>query len=81
MQKKFIIIDNDRLLNNLIEEQVSSVFEKNFNIKFLKTYNIHSLNELDNIDLLIVNSIFIRDNHNIFKKLNNEKKIKNYNYV
>ena len=76
MQKKFIIIDNDRLLNNLIEEQVSSVFEKNFNIKFLKTYNIHSLNELDNIDLLIVNSIFIRDNHNIFKKLNNEKKSK-----
>ena len=76
MQKKFIIIDDDRLLNNLIEEQVSSAFEKNFNIKFLKSYNIHSLNELDNIDLLIVNFIFIRDNHNIFKNLDNEKKSK-----
>ena len=30
MQKKFVIIDNDVLLNDLIEEQVSIVFEKNF---------------------------------------------------
>ena len=37
MQKKFVIIDNDVLFNDLIEEQVSIVFEKNFNIKFLKT--------------------------------------------
>ena len=28
MQKKFVIIDNDRLLNDLIEEQVSIVFRK-----------------------------------------------------
>ena len=55
MQKKFVIIDNDVLLNDLIEEQVSIVFEKNFNIKFLKTYNINSLNLLDTIDLIIVN--------------------------
>ena len=36
MQKKFVIIDNDALLNDLIEEQISIVFEKNFNIKFFK---------------------------------------------
>ena len=69
MQKKFVIIDNDVLLNDLIEEQVSIVFEKNFNIKFLKTYNINSLNELDTIDLIIVNFKFIKDNYNIFDKL------------
>ena len=34
MQKKFVIIDNDQPLNDLIEEQVSIVFEKSFNIKF-----------------------------------------------
>ena len=55
MQKKFVIINNDRQLSDLIEEQVSLVFENNFNIKFLKTYNINSLNELDTIDLIIVN--------------------------
>ena len=60
MQKEFIIIDNDNLLGNLIEEQVSSVFEKNFNIKFLKSYDINILNELNTIDLVIVNFIFIR---------------------
>ena len=41
MQKKFVIIDNDILLNDLIEEQVSIVFEKNFNVKFLKNYKNH----------------------------------------
>ena len=55
MQKKFVIIDNDNLLKDLIEEQVSSIFEKNFSIKFLKNYNIKNPNELDTIDLIIVN--------------------------
>ena len=36
MQKKFVIFDNDVLFNDLIEEQVSIVFEKNFDIKFVK---------------------------------------------
>ena len=65
MQKKFVIIDNDLLLIDLIEEQVSIVLEKNFNIKFLKTYNINSLNVLDTIDLIIVNFKFIKDNYNV----------------
>ena len=76
MQKKFVIIDNDVLLNDLIEEQVSIVFEKNFNIKFLKTYNINSLNVLDTIDLIIVNFKFIKDNYNILINLAYEKKSK-----
>ena len=76
MQKKFVIIDNDVLLNNLIEEQVSIVFEKNFNIKFLKTYNINSLSELDAIDLIIVNFKFIKDDNNILINLANENKTK-----
>ena len=80
MQKKFVIIDNDVLLNNLIEEQVSIVFEKNFNIKFLKTYNINSLDVLGTIDLIIANFKYIKDNYNIFINLANEKKIKNYYY-
>ena len=50
MQKKFVIINNDVLLNDLIEEQISLVFKKNFNINFLKTFNINSLNELNTID-------------------------------
>ena len=33
MQKKFVIIDDDKLLNNLIEEQLSIVFKKNALIK------------------------------------------------
>ena len=74
MQKKFVIIDNDALFNNLIEEQVSKVFEKNFNIKFLKTYNINSLNVLDTIDLIIVNFKLIKDSYNILINLANEKK-------
>ena len=76
MQKKFVIIDNDNLLKNLIEEQLLSVFEKNFSVKFIKNYNVNSLNEIDTIDLVIVNFIFIRDNHNIFKDLENKKKTK-----
>ena len=76
MQKEFIIIDNDDLLSNLIEEQVSKVFEENFNIKFLKSYNIDILDNLDIIDLVIVNFIFIREYYNIFKNLENEKKSK-----
>ena len=73
MQKKFVIIDNDVLLNDLIEEQVSIVFEKNFNIKFLKTYNINSLNVLDTIDLIIINFKFIKDNYNILINLQMKK--------
>ena len=76
MQKKFVIINNDTLLNNLIEEQVSIVFENIFNIHFLKTENIKSLNEFDTIDLIIVNFNFIKDNYNILVNLENEKKSK-----
>ena len=76
MQKKFVIIDNDVLLNDLIEEQVSIVFEKNLNIKFIKTYKFDSLNVLDTIDLIIVNFKFIKDNYNILINLANEKKSK-----
>ena len=43
MQKQFIIMDDDNLLNNLIEEQVTSVFEKNFSIRFFKSNNINIL--------------------------------------
>ena len=76
MQKKFVIIDNDVLFNDLIEEQVSIVFEKNFDIKFLKTYNIKCLNVLDTVDLIIINFKFIKDNYNILINLANEKKSK-----
>ena len=76
MQKKFIIIDNDRLLNDLIEEQLLTVFKKNFNIKFFKSYNINSLNEFDKIDLIIVNFIFIKDIYNTLTDLEKEKKSK-----
>ena len=76
MQKKFVIINNDVLLNDLIEEQISLVFKKNFNINFLKTFNINSLNELNTIDLIIVNFKVIKDNHNILINLINEKKSK-----
>ena len=76
MQKKFVIIDNDVLFNDLIEEQVSIVFEKNFNVKFLKTHDINCLNALDAIDLIIVNFKFIRDNYNILINSANEKKSK-----
>ena len=76
MQKKFVIIDNDVLFNDLIEEQVSIVFEKNFDIKFLKTYNIKCLNVLDTVDLIIINFKFIKDNYNILINLANDKKSK-----
>ena len=76
MQKKFVIIDNDVLLNDLIEEQVSIVFEKNFNIKFLKTYDINTLIELDTIDLIIINFKFINDNYNTLIHIANDKKSK-----
>ena len=75
MQKKFVIIDNDVQLNNLIEEQVTSIFEKNFQIKFFKTFDMVSLNQLETIDLIIVNFKFVKENHNILINLN-EKKIK-----
>lgn len=76
MQKKFVIIDDDRLFNNLIEEQLSIVFEKNFNIKFIKIHNINSLYKLDAIDLIIVNFKFLKDNYYISTNLENEKKSK-----
>ena len=76
MQKKFIIIDNDRLLNDLIEEQLLTVFNENFNIKFFKSYDINSLNEFDKIDLIIVNFIFIKNIYNILTDLEKEKKSK-----
>ena len=55
MQKKFIIFDDDRLLNDLIEEQVSIVFENNFHIKFLKSDNINIISEHVDVDLIIIN--------------------------
>ena len=76
MQKKFVIISNDSLLNDLIEEQVSIVFEKSLNIKFFKTFTIKSLCEFDTIDLIIVNYIFIKDNYNSLINLEDEKKSK-----
>ena len=76
MQKKFVIIDDDILLSSLIEEQVSIVFKKNFNIKFIKTHDIKSVYELNIIDLIIVNFKFIKDNYNILTNLENEKQSK-----
>ena len=74
MQKQFIIIDDDNLLNNLIEEQVTSVFEKNFSIKFFKSNNINCLSEIDKLDLVIANFCFITNNHNVFKDLEDKRK-------
>ena len=76
MQKKFVIIDNDRLLNDLVVEQMSIVFENFFNIKFFKSYCTNVINELDTIDLTIVNFKFIKDNFNVLTKLENKKKSK-----
>ena len=76
MQKKFTIIDNDRLLIDLIEEQVLTVFNKYFNVKFFKSYNINSLDEFDKVDLIIVNFTFIKDINNILRVLEKEKKSK-----
>ena len=76
MQKKFTIIDNDRLLIDLIEEQVLTVFKKYFNVKFFKSYNINSLHEFDKVDLIIVNFTFIKDINNILRILEKEKKSK-----
>ena len=76
MQKKFTIIDNDRLLVDLIEEQVLTVFNKYFNVKFFKSHNINSLDEFDKVDLIIVNFTFIKDINNILRILEKEKKSK-----
>ena len=73
MQKKFVIIDNDVQLINLIEEQVSSIFKKNFQIKFFKTFDIVGLNQLEIIDLIIVNFKFVKENHNTLINLNEKK--------
>ena len=76
MQKKFVIIDNDKLLNNLVVEQLSTIFEKFFNIKFFKSYCTNVISELDTIDLTIVNFKFIKNNSNILTELENKKKSK-----
>ena len=76
MQKKFVIIENDRLLNDLIVEQISVVFENLFNIKFLGSYNTDVIKEFDTIDLTIVNFKFIKDNSNLLTDLENKKKSK-----
>ena len=76
MQKKFVIIDNDRLLNNLVVEQLSIIFENFFNIKFFKSYCANIISELDTIDLTIVNFKFIKNNFNILTELENKKKSK-----
>lgn len=76
MQKKFILIDSDKLLNDLIQEQLLTVFEKNFNIKFFKSYDFNSLYEFDKIDLIIINFKFIKDSYKILTDLENKKKSK-----
>ena len=76
MQKKFTIIDNDRLLSDLIEEQVLTVFKKTFNVKFFKSYDINSLNDFNKIDLIIINFMFIKDINNILSDLEKQKKSK-----
>ena len=76
MQKKFFIIDNDKLLNDLIQQQVLTIFEKHFNLKFFKGDNIDILNEFDEIDLVILNFTFIEDNYKFLTYLENEKKSK-----
>ena len=76
MQKKFVIIDNDKLLNNLVVEQLSIIFEKFFNIKFFKSYCTNVISKLDTIDLTIVNFKFIKNNSNILTELENKKKSK-----
>ncbi len=73
MQKKFVIIDDNKLLADLIEEQVSIIFKNFFTIKFLKDYNTKNFNE---IDLLIINFKFIKNNSIILNNLENEKKLK-----
>ncbi|MDC3063453.1 winged helix-turn-helix domain-containing protein [Alphaproteobacteria bacterium] len=76
MQKKFVIIENDKLLNDLIVQQMPIVFENYFNIKFLKSYNINVVSEFNTIDLTIVNFKFIKDDSNILLDLENRKKSK-----
>ena len=76
MQKKFVIINNDKLLNDLIEKQISIVFKNFFDIKFLKNHDVKGLNELDKMDLIIVNFNFIRDNYNLLTYLEDKKKSK-----
>ena len=76
MQKKFVIINNDKLLDDLIEEQISIVFKNFFDIKFLKNHDVKGLNELDKMDLIIVNFNFIRDNYNLLTYLEDKKKSK-----
>ena len=76
MQKKFILIDSDKLLNDLIQEQLLIVFEKNFNIKFFKSYDLNSLYEFEKIDLIIINFKFIKNSYKILTDLENKKKSK-----
>jgi len=76
MQKKFIIIENDRPLSSLIEEQVSTFFKKNFNIKFFKNYDINGLNKTEKLDLIILNFKFFQDNFKTFINLENKNNSK-----
>ena len=76
MQKKFIIIENDRPLSSLIEEQVSTFFKKNFNKKFFKNYDINGLNKTEKLDLIILNFKFFQDNFKTFINLENKNNSK-----
>ncbi len=76
MQKKFIIIENDRPLSSLIEEQVSTFFKKNFNIKFFKNYDINGLNKTEKLDLIILNFKFFQDNFKTLINLENKNNSK-----
>ena len=76
MQKNFVIIDNDILLKNLIEDQISSFFKKKFKIKFQKINNIENIGDLEIIDLILINFMILRQNKNFLTNLDTFKKTK-----
>ena len=53
MQKNFVIVDNDILLKNLIEDQISGFFEKKFKINFHKINKIENIGDFEKIDLIL----------------------------
>ena len=73
MQKKFVILENDILLKNLIESQISTIFQEKFQFKFCLSDNIEELKELSFIDLLIVNFTIIKSNQKLFLNMEKEK--------
>ena len=76
MQKNFVIIDNDILLKNLIEDQISSFFKKKFKINFQKINKIENIGDLEIIDLILINFMILRQNKNFLTNLDTFKKTK-----